>query len=367
MHTNSSRTISAKSIAIVTIAALAPSASAYSVVNSTQGPGGPIPDAPCVPACPSPPPWTSAPSWPALISPVSVPHPIDRVTAVQIQGLQHFWRGDLHVYLQNPAGDLFNLIVRPGFGGDPGVGDDGDILPGTYTIVEAGGASFFGGKFAIAPGTYNQYLNSGGGAWNNGWMPIANVPLGAISGSAGTWRLHLRDWYPTDTGSITGWTLHGENDGATGYCFGDGSTTACPCGNNGDPGHGCANSIFASGGFLAGYGTPSVSADSLELEAQHVSGNICVFLQGSAQLDATVIDDGLGCVGGSLIRLGTTPVINATSTYPQPANLPISIKGAVSPLGATRYYQTVYRNSAASFCPPAATNRTNGAIVIWTP
>lgn len=153
----------------------------------------------------------------------------------------------------------------------------------------------------------------------------------------------------------------------TRFCFGDGTDGACPCGNNGDPGHGCANLFFPSGGLLRGFGIPSVSADSVLLQAQDLSGNVCVFFQGSAQMPPIVIDDGLGCVSGSIIRLGTKAVVGATSTYPQMGDFPVSVKGAVSPLGATRYYQAFYRNSAALFCPPAGTNRTNGLAVIWTP
>ncbi len=153
----------------------------------------------------------------------------------------------------------------------------------------------------------------------------------------------------------------------TRFCFGDGTEAACPCGNNGDPGHGCANLFFPSGGLLRGFGIPSVSADSVLLQAQDLSGNVCIFFQGSAQMPATVIDDGLGCVSGSIIRLGTKAVVGATSTYPQAGDFSVSVKGAVSPLGATRYYQSFYRNSAPLFCPPAGTNRTNGLAVIWTP
>ena len=43
-----------------------------------------------------------------------------------------------------------------------------------------------------------------------------------------------------------------------------------------------------------------------------------------------------------------------------------ALVGAIPPGGATRYYQTFYRN-AAVFCTPATSNRTNGAAIVWAP
>src|SRR5206468_2278141 len=49
------------------------------------------------------------------------------------------------------------------------------------------------------------------------------------------------------------------------FCFGDGSGTACPCGNQGVAGRGCGNSAQAGGGALAANGTPSLAQDTLSL------------------------------------------------------------------------------------------------------
>lgn len=354
--------------ALVLIVALTPQASASSLVTSTVGPGGAIPDGPCGDGfCDTGPVWNTVPNWwPALVSPATLPHAVDKVTAITLFGLQHTFRGDLHVYLENPAGVLFNVIVRPGAaGGSGGFGDYGNYLLGQYRIVASGGSNVQQGLADIGGGTYNQYLNFGNGMWTSSAFPIANTPLHSIAGSAGTWKLHLRDWFHWETGSITGWMLEGEIDSATGFCFGDGTGTACPCGNNGDPRHGCANSIFLSGGFLEGDGRPSVSADSMVFDAQGLTSSACVFFQGTVQTPATVIDDGIGCAGGTLIRLGTKPIVGGASTYPQPGDQAISLKGAVGAQGGTRYYQVFYRNSDATFCAPATTNRTNGVIVNW--
>lgn len=153
----------------------------------------------------------------------------------------------------------------------------------------------------------------------------------------------------------------------TPFCAGDGSTIPCPCGNNGAPNQGCANSIFASGALLSASGVQLVSADSVVLDGAYMSGDACVFYQGEASFAPVVLDDGLGCVNGPLIRLGTKAVSGGAATYPVGADAPISIRGQIPAAGATRYYQCFYRNSAATFCPPATSNRTNGVAIVWAP
>ncbi|MBK7876545.1 MAG: pre-peptidase C-terminal domain-containing protein [Planctomycetes bacterium] len=158
-----------------------------------------------------------------------------------------------------------------------------------------------------------------------------------------------------------------ECEGLIGFCFGDGSQIPCPCANNGAPGHGCRNSAFTTGALLYGTGLAKVSADTLILNATSMTGATCVFFQGTATFPPVIVDDGIGCVGGSVIRLGTKPVIASTSSFPQGSDPLISIRGAIPPIGATRYYQCFYRNASAAFCPPATSNRTNGVAVTWIP
>jgi hypothetical protein len=356
------------SLSFVAAFALAGSAIAGTPVISTVGPGGAIPDGdgPDI----WDPSWNSVPNWPALITSVNVPHGIDKVTAIVLNNLQHMNRGDLHFYLENPAGQRFNVVVQPG--ADPTNpfetwGDNGDVLVGNYTFVESTGANFAPGDINVSAGTYNQYLNSGPGMYTNPVFPIANVPLSSISGSAGVWKLHLRDWHGTNIGSVASWRLIGENSGATSFCSGDGAATACPCGNNGEPAHGCANSFYPSGAIVEGFGFPYSSFDTMVLQARDLTGNVAVFFQGNLQESATAIDDGLGCVGGTIIRLGSKSVDSGgAAAYPGPGDEPISVKGMIGLGTSTRFYQVMYRN-AANFCTPATTNRTNGAIITWVP
>lgn len=152
----------------------------------------------------------------------------------------------------------------------------------------------------------------------------------------------------------------------TAFCLGDGTGAACPC-VNGALGNGCANSVFASGSNLAFAGVASVSADTAVLSATNLSGSIALFYQGATQITPVVLDDGLGCVGNPIVRLGTKPVTSATSSYPLPGNPRISVRGAIPVIGGTYSYQCLYRNAAVTFCPPATSNRTNGQIVQWSP
>ncbi|MBK7876279.1 MAG: hypothetical protein IPJ77_11060 [Planctomycetes bacterium] len=172
------------------------------------------------------------------------------------------------------------------------------------------------------------------------------------------------------TGSPASMTATGDVPGASAFsnfCLGDGSGTACPCGNNGTAGRGCANSTFASGALLAGSGTASVVADTALLSASSMTGATCVFFQGTLQQAPVVVDDGLGCVTGSVIRLGTKSVASNASSFPQVGDPLISVRGALPGAGGTRYYQCFYRNAVAAFCPPATSNRTNGVVITWAP
>ncbi len=63
------------------------------------------------------------------------------------------------------------------------------------------------------------------------------------------------------------WLLRatGATRGARCDCFGDGSGTACPCGNSGAAGHDCANTVHSVGAHLAATGNATVGADTLVL------------------------------------------------------------------------------------------------------
>jgi len=150
----------------------------------------------------------------------------------------------------------------------------------------------------------------------------------------------------------------------TPYCFGDGTGTACPCGNTGAAGNGCANSLNANGGNLTSTGNPSISADTFVLQGSGMPNSSVLYFQGTSQI-SVAFGDGLRCAGGTVIRLGTKNNVGGASAYPTGADTLISIRG-LNVAGNVRTYQAWYRNAAA-FCTPSTFNLTNGLEATWTP
>ena len=154
------------------------------------------------------------------------------------------------------------------------------------------------------------------------------------------------------------------------FCVGDGSGTACPCGNSSAPAEqaGCAHS-FGTGGRLRGGGLASVGADSFVLQGSTMPNSSALYFQGTAQLGGgfgAAFGDGLRCAAGTVIRLGTKSNVGGASSYPGPGDPSISVRGLVPPAGGTRTYQCWFRNAAA-FCTASTFNLTNGIATTWIP
>ncbi len=152
------------------------------------------------------------------------------------------------------------------------------------------------------------------------------------------------------------------------FCSGDGSGTACPCGNNSAVGanQGCTNS-FGSGASLSAAGQPTLSNDTLTLQCSGLPSGTSALLFQSAQQEnfgsGTVFGDGLRCVGGTTRRLRTAHAPGGTASWPVPGAPSLSVSGsAIS--GQLLYYQAWYRNMAA-FCSPATFNLSQGLTISW--
>jgi hypothetical protein len=154
-----------------------------------------------------------------------------------------------------------------------------------------------------------------------------------------------------------------------GFCYsGDNTSIACPCGNSGNFGHGCANASNAQGALLGALGVPSSVDDSLVLHSSGMPANAtCIFLQGTATSSGVVFGDGVRCAAGTLIRLATKTSAGGQASYPGAGDLPITAKGFVPPSGGMRAYQAWYRDNNASFCTSATFNISSGLIVNWAP
>ncbi len=153
------------------------------------------------------------------------------------------------------------------------------------------------------------------------------------------------------------------------FCAGDGLdpnvTTACPCGNFGASGHGCANSVNAAGAELDATGTTNPDTVSLHASGMPVTAT-AIYLQGDLQDDA-VFGDGVRCAGGVLLRMRARVSVGGASSFPDSTDtVLLSVRGGVVPgSGVVRFYQTYYRNAAAAFCPPDTFNVTSGWRITW--
>jgi hypothetical protein len=151
-------------------------------------------------------------------------------------------------------------------------------------------------------------------------------------------------------------------------CYGDGTWYACPCGNQGAPGRGCASSFNASGARLSASGSASVAGDTLLFAMDGMSEAAATIVQGVNFSHAywesgTIGGDGRACVTGPFVRIRTLPAPGGAASYPAAGEPTISVRGGI--LGpATRFYTVRYRN-AANFCTPSSFNVTNTLQVTW--
>jgi hypothetical protein len=173
-----------------------------------------------------------------------------------------------------------------------------------------------------------------------------------------------------NNGSTAGQFVVLERDYATLVCDGTGITTACPCGNVSLPGRGCNNSFNTGGARLTISGVPSVTFDDARLDVIGLPPSApSLFFQGtvSPESNAFVIDDGLICVSGSVVRLATRNAAAGAVSYPTNAHdVELHVRGQIPASGGTRLYQVWYRN-AANFCTSGTSNFTNAIEVLWEP
>jgi hypothetical protein len=147
----------------------------------------------------------------------------------------------------------------------------------------------------------------------------------------------------------------------TQFCFGDGSSGPCPCGNFGLPGHGCNNSANTGGATLAASGSTTPDTIVLEVSGELASA-LSIFLQGDVSQQAP-FGDGVRCAGGHLVRLASKHASGGYTFYPDQGDPGIRQRAAqlgdTIPPGAMRFYQVYYRDPSLSFCPAPQGNSWN--------
>lgn len=154
------------------------------------------------------------------------------------------------------------------------------------------------------------------------------------------------------------------------FCLGDGSGTACPCGNTSATydQSGCRYNASAAS-HLVDLGVARVGADTVVLEVRGApaSGPV-IFVQGDQRANGgagIVYGDGLLCVAGNIVRLGSVTANGGIARLGAGFSANVSVLGHVSAPGVLTY-QAVHR-SHASFCTPATMGSSNGSELTWSP
>ena len=153
--------------------------------------------------------------------------------------------------------------------------------------------------------------------------------------------------------------IRDSTDPGNGFCFGDGSGAACPCGNAGAVGSGCVNgSGYAA--HLHGVGDALVGADNVVLLANGCPPNTPgLFFSGNSALWGSPFGDGLRCVGGPIVRLGASFTDASGAAQSQVA---LSVAEGLSG-GELRNYQFWFRDIGGT-CG-SGFNTTNGYSIQW--
>jgi len=241
-----------------------------------------------------------------------------------------------------------------------------------------GNLSIASGDIGVAYGSSQlpSYFLSGQtkGAATLARIQNGDMPLGAgCSGDP-----NADGWNPaclsaSEQAAIVAWLQAGQpgplpTSGTT-FCHGDGSATACPCGNAGANDGGCANTVSFSGAKLVAAGSASISADTFVLRGSRMPNGPVLYFQGTLRTNGgagATFGDGLRCVSGQVVRLAAKSNAAGASQYPEIGEVPISTRGSIGAPGDTRHYQAWYRNSN-TFCQPETFNLTNGATATWGP
>jgi hypothetical protein len=149
----------------------------------------------------------------------------------------------------------------------------------------------------------------------------------------------------------------------TKYCFGDDTGAACPCGNTGGLGEGCANSTGV-GSTLSAVSTASVTDNAFGLMASGLPIGPGLYFQGDNMTnsgDGVTFGDGLRCAGGNVKRIEVRPSTQGLSR----TTADIKAIGEVV-AGDTKHYQLWYRDPFGSPCG-SGFNLSNGLKITFWP
>ena len=146
---------------------------------------------------------------------------------------------------------------------------------------------------------------------------------------------------------------------------GDGSGAACPCGNAGAAGEGCANSS-GKGGRIARYGSSRLGSGEFRMVAEQLPpGSVAMLFVGGVGLaggQGLSFGDGLRVAGVGVVRLGTRVVDGSGAAVWDP--IPRSAGGWSA--GQSRFFQVWYQDSSGSPCG-SGFNTTPAHPIVFAP
>jgi len=218
---------------------------------------------------------------------------------------------------------------------------DGDTIEILYDDVSIGSYAWSTGPF-------------GGGGY--GLLQIDAIDLFSDSGNFP----HVTELYFDDL-RIQAW----QGSVGTPFCFGDGTSLNCPCGNIGGSEEGCRNSTGV-GAKLTALGSPVVPADDILFQGSQLPAlKSAMFFAGTNAINGgqgAVFGDGLRCAGGSIRRLGVK-MTSGTGTVNYGPGL--GATGGWS-AGDTRRFQIWYRDPQGGPCG-SGFNLTHGIEIDFIP
>jgi hypothetical protein len=143
------------------------------------------------------------------------------------------------------------------------------------------------------------------------------------------WLAAIHDpanWAFGSTGTLPTGSIAVDPANLMAFCFGDGSSNSCPCGNNGLPERGCDNSAHTGGALLDTIGSPT--PDTLVLVASGMTPRTtALFQQQTSQVSGTAAyGDGIRCTSGSRLKLAQKRTLNGSARFPDVGDPSISAR-----------------------------------------